>query len=388
MGAVLGQIPFVMCLGLMGALIFLYFLFYEKQSQKILRTGFYAEYFLYLCFIALNFIACPEANPYALYEYVFYLLIFFAVCYVLNDNDFESILRFYEAVGVVLAVEAVVEFVTGWLPFRASETEQEIRRACGLLGTPLTLGTVMACIALISFYLAARKKSVIHYVAFALCVAGLLVTQSRGPLVAFIIAFILMLFLIEYKKSGKFISTAIKNLLIVLAVLIVLVFIVYLLKDRVAFVGTIFKRFQTIFMWGSEEKSNTLRQNYWQKGFKLFMENPILGYGVSSTGNHSDTGIIVESGIIKKLVETGIIGFVLYYTTFGIALFKSARRCIKAKVEHYPVAIAVITAVFVENMVLQTIESLAVFMLFIVCFTYLFTEGNKLRTIVARGARR
>lgn len=75
-------------------------------------------------------------------------------------------------------------------------------------------------------------------------------------------------------------------------------------------------------------------------------------------------------------METGIIGFSLYYVMFIGNVIASLRKCIRRKGEYYPLAIAVIIAIFIENIVLQIIESAATFLLFILFFTCLFMEGN------------
>lgn len=379
LGAEFGRLPYLVFLGVMSLEILVYFLNYSKQKQKIMRNSFYVLYFVYLAFIFFNLAIAKQAYSYAIYEYVFYLLMFFAVCNFIGKFKFESLLYFYEFMGVVLSVEALWEFFTGNLPYRASTELQAIRRACGLLGTPLTLGTVLACISLIALFWSIKTKIIRHYVSFALCFLGLLATQSRGPLVGFIVAFFVLICLLEYQKTGNLFNTAIKNLIGVALIFGVLYLIVLFLNGKNDFVTTIYSRIETITMWQGEDYSNALRKSRWELGLKLFYENPIIGYGVSSTGNHAITGINVESGVIKKLVETGIIGFLIYYVMFGLYIIRGMKTCIRCKAEFHPVSMAIIIAVFVENMVLQSIESVAVFMLFIINFTYLFMERYKRR---------
>ena len=76
-------------------------------------------------------------------------------------------------------------------------------------------------------------------------------------------------------------------------------------------------------------------------------------------------------------METGIIGTLLYYGTFGSNFLVSIKKCIRKDVKYYPLAIAIIITIFVENIVLQIIEASSTFMLFIIFFTYLYVEGRK-----------
>lgn len=379
LGQIFGRIPYLLMLAAMGFLIALYFINYKFQPQKITKTCFYGGYFIYIIYLAFNLLLVKNAYTYAIYEYFFYILMFFGICCVLKYIDFEDILFIYEGLGVVLSIEAIWEFTTGNLPFRASTTIQGIRRACGLLGTPLTLGAIMSCIALIAFFMAQRSKKLFHYIAFVLCIVGLLVTQSRGPMVAFTVGMVVIMVLIERQKNGKIFDKLLKTLFKIIGLIILLYLIVVYFNGKVSFITTIYSRIQTIFIWSEEDHSNELRMTRWLYGLSIFSDHPWFGYGVSSTGNHSITGINVESGVIKKLAETGIIGFLLYYLTFGVTSFKSLKICSSEKAEYYPVAFSVIITIFVENIALQNIESLAVFLMFILCFTYLFTKSNMIK---------
>lgn len=149
-----------------------------------------------------------------------------------------------------------------------------------------------------------------------------------------------------------------------------------LLYDKIPFIQTIYLRIQTITAWNGTDNSNDLRQHYWQVGIEYFKQHPILGYGVSTSGTHSSTGINVESGVIKKFMETGIIGATLYYVTFGGNFLSSIKKCVRKDVKYYPLATAIIITIFIENIVLQIIESSATFMLFIIFFTYLYMAGG------------
>ena len=72
---------------------------------------------LYILFIIMSILVIRNSSTYAIYEYVFYLLWLFPVCYMINGNIFENILKCYEIMGIVLSVEAIWEFTTGNLPY-------------------------------------------------------------------------------------------------------------------------------------------------------------------------------------------------------------------------------------------------------------------------------
>ena len=138
LGSLFGKLPFLLFIVLLCLYILAYILTYKFQKQKIVKNNFYFGYMLYILFIIMSILVIRNSSTYAIYEYVFYLLWLFPVCYMINGNIFENILKCYEIMGIVLSVEAIWEFTTGNLPYRVSVEQQVIRRACGLVGTPLT----------------------------------------------------------------------------------------------------------------------------------------------------------------------------------------------------------------------------------------------------------
>lgn len=375
LGSLFGKLPFLLFIVLLCLYILAYILTYKFQKQKIVKNNFYFGYMLYILFIIMSILVIRNSSTYAIYEYVFYLLWLFPVCYMINGNIFENILKCYEIMGIVLSVEAIWEFTTGNLPYRVSVEQQVIRRACGLVGTPLTLGMIFACITLIAIYMGSINSKK-HFIVAAFTFIGLLMTQSRGPLVGFVVGFIILGFLEQYKKTKKIYNVFLKSIFKIVVFILILMILFELLYDKIPFIQTIYLRIQTITAWNGTDNSNDLRQHYWQVGIEYFKQHPILGYGVSTSGTHSSTGINVESGVIKKFMETGIIGATLYYVTFGGNFLSSIKKCVRKDVKYYPLATAIIITIFIENIVLQIIESSATFMLFIIFFTYLYMAGG------------
>lgn len=376
LGSLFGKLPFLLFIAILCGYILAYILTYTSQEQKIIKNNFYFGYTVYIAFILISVCVGKNSSIYAIYEYVFYLLWLFPVCYMINGKNFENILWCYEIVGFILAIEAVWEFTTGNLPYRVSAEEQAIRRACGLVGTPLTLGMIFACITLIAIYrgLVVSKR---HFIIAIFTFLGLLMTQSRGAIVSFSVGIVILGICEQYKRTGKIYNVFLKTILKIIGFVLLMVIMFKVFENKIPFIGTIYSRIQTITAWSGTDNSNELRQHYWQVGIDYFKQYPIWGYGVSTSGTHSSTGINVESGVIKKLMETGIIGTLLYYGTFGSNFLVSIKKCIRKDVKYYPLAIAIIITIFVENIVLQIIEASSTFMLFIIFFTYLYVEGRK-----------
>jgi len=89
--------------------------------------------------------------------------------------------------------------------------------------------------------------------------------------------------------------------------------------------------------------SFTWRVVHWFNCFELWKERPIWGYGLNSSGIISpwrtvnDAGYAVHNDHLKFLLETGIIGFLIYITFIfytGIYLYKEHKRCTNSELKY------------------------------------------------------
>ena len=371
----LGAISYIAFIGIICTFIVGYIITYKKQSVKICKNSFWICYVLYLAYILLNMLAEADASSYAIFEYVFYMMFLFAMCYVMDNIAFETVLSVYEIIGVIIAIEAIWEFFSGSILFRLNSEIQVIRRAYGLIGSPLTLGMTLACIALISMYrgMISDKK---HYLIGLLSIIGLFCTQSRGPLVGFTVGFAIMVFIHNYSMNRNARLPFLEGGLKAVAALCALYILIKWLSSYNGIANTIYQRIQTILVWNSTESANYQRMSKWQEAFDLFKMNPIFGIGVSSTGSRATTGIVLESGVLKKLVETGIMGFALYYYMMIGESLKNIRRAAKHHTKYCALAAGVMSSIFVENFIMQIVESAGVFMIFMWFFTYLIVVNG------------
>lgn len=371
----LGAISYIAFIGIISTFILGYIITYKKQSVKICKNSFWICYVLYLAYILLNMLAEADASAYAIFEYVFYMMFLFAMCYVMDNIAFETVLSVYEIIGVIIAIEAIWEFFSGNILFRLNSEIQVIRRAYGLIGSPLTLGMTLACIAMISMYrgMISDKK---HYLIGLLSIIGLFCTQSRGPLVGFAVGFAIMVFIHNYSMNRNARLPFLEGGLKAVGALCVLYILIKWLSNYNEIANTIYQRIQTILVWNSTESANYQRMSKWQEAFDLFKMNPIFGIGVSSTGSRAATGIVLESGVLKKLVETGIIGFALYYYIMISESLKNIRRAAKHHTKYCALAAGVMSSIFVENFIMQIVESAGVFMIFMWFFTYLIVANR------------
>ena len=373
--AKLGAISYIAFLTIICTFVFGYIITYKRQSVKICKSSFWICYALYLAYILLNMLVEANASTYAIFEYGFYMMFLFAMCYVMDNIAFEKVLSVYEIIGVIIAIEAIWEFFSGKILFRLNSEIQVIRRAYGLIGSPLTLGMTLACIALIAMYrgMISNKK---HYLIGLLSIIGLFCTQSRGPLVGLAVGFAIMVFIHNYSMNSNTRLPFLEGGLKAVIALCALYFLIKWLSSYNEIANTVYQRIQTILVWNSTESANYQRMSKWQGAFELFKTNPVFGIGVSSTGSRATTGIVLESGVLKKLVETGIIGFVIYYYMMISESLKNISQAAKHHTKYCALAAGVMSSIFVENFIMQIVESAGVFMIFMWFFTYLIVVNR------------
>lgn len=359
-----------------SAICVLYFLYNDSMIVKIKKNPFFIGLFYFFLVYLLNLCTTSNSSLYSLNEYILYLALFFGIVFVLKYVSFSWILKIYCFIGTFVGAEAIWEFMTGNILYRyAYQGAQIIRRAFGLVGSPLTLGMMLACTSLMCVYLYMHGSRI-----FGLCFianfGGLLCTQSRGPLVSFLIGLAIVYILNDcLNKEG--IIYKLQRILWVLLALVVCYYIFAFLSEHNDFINTIYNRLQTITEWGNENATNNERYNRWLNALEIFRNNWLIGYGVSSTGPHSSTGIITESGVLKILAETGVLGFIFYFGTLYYGVISRGLRCLKKNVEFSPLAISIIVSISVENVILQIMESATINLIFMMMLAFLFVYDEK-----------
>ena len=169
----------------------------------------------------------------------------------------------------------------------------------------------------------------------------------------------------------------IKKIITVLIVVFIVYLLVSVISNYIPFVNMIFLRLKSVLEFGQDNTTNYVRKTRWEFALHLFESNPLFGYGVSSTGVHSRSQIITESGILKKLSETGIVGFLLYYSFCIYCVISNYKKCNINKNKNYSsLALGVISAIFIENIILQVVESVSVYFILMLFFAYLIHESQ------------
>lgn len=185
-----------------------------------------------------------------------------------------------------------------------------------------TVGRVYM-IGAISGWIASRKKErkfVLKLLAIFLALLALF-TGSKTVLLFGIIFGIVIMYL---NNRGK------KRALYIILIPLVL-FVGYLLIMRNSFlyniVGYRFAEILNLFSGDLEEHSSTwYRYSMMQNGIKLFLQKPILGWGMANASEYNvfewayEDGVYLHSNYLELLVDIGLLGTISYYSIYFRAL--------------------------------------------------------------------
>lgn len=165
---------------------------------------------------------------------------------------------------------------------------------------PITLGYL--------FYNPSKKIKILLSLALILMLFGIILTLSRGGILALFIA---LIFLFSRVLKGK---TLVPFIMVLIIAAIVLLFnpLTYVLFERISAIETSGSYFSRI--------------NFYVEVWNAFLNHPITGVGIGNLSYYA-TFIIPPSGapsahniVLGALGEIGIVGAILYFTLFGLVI--------------------------------------------------------------------
>jgi hypothetical protein len=343
-------------------------------------------YFLYSIYVLINGFVFSNSDQRSVgfVKYITYPLVFFSLYYYMNGKVYgNKLLRSIAYWGTITSIFALFEYVrkAPILPTASSAITiyyngASSYRASVFCVSPMILAVLLAiafnvCVYLYRF----EKKS--KYLAMALIIVlGVFSTGSRAPFVSMIMGLLIMYYYIFKEGLAKKKTYMWFFFMFVVALIVVFVLMAFPnIETGIAGIDNIIKRFSSTFDFNSEW-GNVERLTRWGYYLGVFFNNPIFGIGLATTSaevatniNITAHGITTESGIIAHLVETGLVGTVLYYIMlypkFGLFI-KKIRKTKGEECKEMFVVVAALVVFLIEDMVLQI--SLDIFCNFILWF--------------------
>lgn len=293
---------------------------YQKTSVRFFHNHFYLLVIAYICvvflanFLGADFVASFWGSPFRHQGFLLLLVnvgLFFAIS-LQNKKDRELAYIVFEKGAVVVAfLLCVFAFWQAFAAFvlHAASIPLYQGRIVGTFGNPNSFGGYL--VMLLPFVLLFRHpfgvsfrriKFVFRFIFVLGIVFAILLTGSRGALLATVILFALVGLL-----NKGFIIKGWRKILLGLAFFILL------------FLGGLLQSRQS--PWDN-------RYIIWQGGWEAFLERPVLGYGQENFA-HAFTKVKfypldnAHNIFLEVAVASGIVGLVLFLSILGKAFFQA-----------------------------------------------------------------
>lgn len=123
-------------------------------------------------------------------------------------------------------------------------------------------------------------------------------------------------------------------------------------------IDVVINRMRMLFDWKGDS-ANLNRIRIWRWAIEYWKEAPLIGHGACCTDlNYSGYISVTESGVLKRLVELGVIGTILQYLTIIAPIANGINKIRLHKSNpQVLVAIGTLIAYFTEDCILQRYTS-------------------------------
>jgi hypothetical protein len=337
-----------------------------KFNPKILLL-----YVLFCIYIIFNGVINenPQRFIRAMYEYIFYISILFTGLVYCNKINLTNVFKIFASFSLLIALLSFLEYSTGRYILGGVYESEYIKwegetniafRTKVFTRSYLSHGIILGLGSLVNLYL--YKKFNLKYFAFfsIICYCAIFTTQSRGPLVAVTLAISFLLCNLDSSVKKKLLK-----ILLFVSPLFCFVFFVPF-DTGVSLLDFYFHRIRSIFDW-SGDAGNLGRLLLWANALEMFKGNILLGIGVSATGSWDSSWVnsltVTESGVLKRLIELGVLGFVIYYGFILLLIKKVMKRVKFLQIDEFKETLFCISCailILIDDITLQVTEEIMV----------------------------
>lgn len=341
LGYIIKKDVFLVC----SSLAFLLIYFFGKKDFRISKKNI----IWIICFMITCISILFSINPKSTIYYIAFLGVLLACKIILEKN--EKWLNFFINIVIILGIIQVcfcilslinINLIRKINEFFMSYDELSNFNMWTRLGARIGINSdasLMAFFASITIgasfsIIMSGDKRIRWKIIFVLSILALIITTKRGPLLATVIAIIVLVLLAGSgtKKIQNFLK------LILITVIILLIF------QETSLMNKIFSRFSN--MTGNNILSG--RVELYEKQFERIEENIFVGNGAFTTDNFLD-GTDGHNIYIQLLLEYGIIGFICYIILFVYNFYytiKCFKNCKKIGSYNYLIFFSIFVQVF------------------------------------------
>lgn len=365
-------VPFIFTVAFFGVSVLFFAKFIHKNvhSKKIIHLlEIYCFFSIYVMMNAL----IQDTNVQivrAFYEYILYVTVFFAMAYLLKRCDLSKISKYISLSGSIVVLLSWYEYFSKTYLISNHDYSASILyggtyafRACVFSRSVLAHGVILGVYAIFFYYRYMSENKTSYFIATVISYISILTTSSRGPLVSTGIALLIM-FMMDARQSGR---KSLKNyraiFLLAIAVILIIIFLTSSFLTTNEMINYFLIRMRNIINWKGDG-GNVGRIERWHEALSWFNMNPIFGIGPSKTGSWGAASIgVTESGVLKRLCELGIVGFILHYLFVALILvnaIKSYKFLNITKQRIFICYFGLLIAVLINDCILQSTEEIMV----------------------------
>ncbi len=291
-------------------------------KRKIRFTYYNVAIFLYGITLTISFFYAPDYNEgiQTLYWYYTCAILTFLFCnYIDCFEKIYLLIKAYLISGIILAIFLYSFY--GMEIFSMAAQSTHGMRIGGELGNENTIGMSLSisCVfaAFLIFYHSSKKEKIIYMLSIVICFPLILLTGSKKAL--FLVFFGIILLIIckpadkgnIVKKLGYLLMGAIFLFVCILIITKIKAF--WFISERInEFIGTLLGK--------SFSDSDTQRIYMIKTGLNTFSHSPVFGNGVAYS--RYIFGTYSHNNYIEILMNTGLVGFSIYYSIYIISILK------------------------------------------------------------------
>lgn len=399
--------PIVALFGLLGLIKCIKTKYYRNITFSFV---FYALFIIFNAFITFD----KERFSIGIIEYITYPLVFFSLLFLFhgfeNGEQINKLIYSLFCWSFITSILAVYEYLSrkpvlsiygAYIYYFSDGTNAY--RAGVFIGSPMVLAVILGMITVLIVYDFKVEQKNKFIILIIVNLMGIFATCSRGPLLFTIVSIGFLYFFLLWKNLLD--RNTIFRLFVACFLLCILVCILFFggVKTGISSIDTLIARFGSTL--NVKEDGNNARLMIWKYYLGRFVEHPFIGHGVSATSNLVSNNLshfngyftitVAESGVITRLVETGIIGFALYSVFLWNCLKivvkkKNKNSCRKMKYSNI-LSICFVLIFVLEDIILQISTDMFanfIFFMLIVCVNqiesmdkFLPLKGNRKRLV-------
>lgn len=346
------------------------FVFHKPQSHETFMIFFYVFYCLTGVFSTypMASIRLTIAILIGLFSYFIYKFLFSNI----TLKEFERIIGtvgiLYNGISLLFYLFGLISnqfnFYGNGIRFYGLMLDRNMPRLIGILSDP-NIFVVSNTIFL--FFFLANMKDKKGKIGFVLALITTILTFSRGGLLATLVGIVITIAFFSVKTTVKFFFAV--------PIITWISYFTVLKVMQIDIYQIFIKRMESV---GKDGGSG--RIEIWNNGLSLFLNNPIQGIGLYNFRDYSadffGEGIYMHNTFLEILVESGVIGSVLFFIFWALLFFRIMSIVWKDKSKAF--LLGTYVSISISLMFLSLIASEYLFLFLALIWRYSMTEKEYL----------